>query len=281
MKQLFLICALLFSLKSFPQGITGCQNGTWVCGTTTFTIGLDQGYAFTSSLSVSNPNTNPQAINNGCSQADGPYSYWFFFKVINTGTLGFSFGDTSTAFPQVGFYDWNLWSYSPTTCSDIYANIHPPLSCNWNNAASGGTGMGLIPPGGDPGNFQPGISVNAGDSFALLFSNYSAVNYSVTLLSTGTASIGCGGIITGIGNNNLSEEVKIFPNPVKNKITISFAFPAERSICLLSVDGKKIIEEKISERSLPLHLSQLEQGVYILIIEDGSGRKMSRRIIKD
>src|SRR5690606_32431411 len=109
-------------------------------------------------------------------------------------------GDPSSPNPQVGLYDWAMWPYTPSTCNNIFNNTLPPVSCNWNASATGGTGMGPVPAGGQPGNYQPSIPVTPGMQFLILISNYSGVNTLVSFTSTGTASLTCGlnlGICSG------------------------------------------------------------------------------------
>jgi len=158
------------------------------------------GNGLTTGLNISNPTTNPQTgngnsptgpSNSGCLLSQGPGPQWLLLTVSSTGTLGFSFGAAGSPNPQAGFYDWAMWPYTPTTCASIFANTLPPVSCNWNASSMGGTGMGPTPVGANVGNFQPALSVTAGQQFVICISNYSGVNTQVTFSNTGSAGLSC------------------------------------------------------------------------------------------
>jgi gliding motility-associated-like protein len=104
------------------------------------------------------------------------------------------FGAANSANPQAGFYDWAMWPYTPSSCSQIFNNTLPPIRCNWNATSTGGTGMASaanIPTGGNAGNYEAPLSVNACQQFIICISNFSGVNTLVSFQSIGTASLSC------------------------------------------------------------------------------------------
>jgi gliding motility-associated-like protein len=201
MKKIALLSILLiFTIKSQSQ-IGGCNIAQNICTNPNFQFQGTAGNGLTAGLSLSNPGTNPQmgngsnpaaAANSGCLLTNGPGPQWLILTVSVSGNLGFIFGAPSSANPQVGLYDWEMWPYTATTCADIFNNTLPPVSCNWNATNTGGTGMGAVPAGGNVGNYQPSIPVTAGQQFLILISNYSGVTTLVSFTSTGTASLTCG-----------------------------------------------------------------------------------------
>ncbi len=181
--------------------IAGCNNAQNICTNPNFLFQGISGNGLISGLNISNPSTNPQigngtnplaAANSGCLLTSGPGPQWLILTVSVSGNLGFIFGSPGSPNPQVGLYDWEMWPYTPSTCANIFNNTLPPVSCNWNASASGGTGMGAVPPTGNVGNYQPSLPVLAGQQFLILISNYSGVTTSVSFTSTGTASLTCG-----------------------------------------------------------------------------------------
>lgn len=202
MKRIFLVIFLISFLNESlrSQNVAACNAAQPVCQNPNFQFTSSMGNGLITGLNISNPNTNPQTgngnnptgpSNSGCLFSQGPGPQWLLLTVSSTGTLGFSFGASTSANPQAGFYDWAMWPYTPSTCNSIFANTLPPVSCNWNASSTGGTGMGPTPPGGNVGNYQPALSVTVGQQFLILISNYSGVNTQVSFSNTGSAGLSC------------------------------------------------------------------------------------------
>lgn len=129
--------------------------------------------------------------NEGCLQIGESNSTWMVINISGSGDLEFSFGAGGA---QAGYYDWIMYPFtnSTTTCSAIAANTLAPVRCNWNWANFGGTGLAsTIPAGGDPGNYEPPLSVVAGQQYVICFSNYSSATSNVPLNFGGTATVSC------------------------------------------------------------------------------------------
>jgi hypothetical protein len=128
--------------------------------------------------------------NDGCLRVGETNSTWMVVNVLTAGSLEFTFGGGGA---QAGYYDWIMYPYSgPSTCSDIPNNTLAPVSCNWNWASSGGTGLAsTIPSGGDPGNFESPLTVAANSQYVICFSNYSSSSTTVPLDFGGTAQVSC------------------------------------------------------------------------------------------
>ncbi len=144
---------------------------------------------------VSNPEYgigvyNPWGTTNwGCLMNGELNSTWMIVNISGSGWLDFTFGGLGM---QVGFYDWIMWPYDADACQDIYYNLVPPVRCNWNGVSFGGTGLAnILPPGGDPTNFEPSLYVYAGEQYLICFSNWSSVSSTVPLQFGGTAIVSC------------------------------------------------------------------------------------------
>ncbi len=139
-----------------------------------------------STNTISNPSTNPSGVNSGCllSGESSGGATWVQINISSSGTLEFNIS-------QSGFVDWAMWPYNASACAGIIGNTLPPVTCNWNQSSSGGTGIGPVPLGGSPGNFQPSLNVTAGQSFIVCVTNFSNVNGTVNMNFTGTAGTSC------------------------------------------------------------------------------------------
>ncbi|MBK6539704.1 MAG: hypothetical protein IPG10_00145 [Flavobacteriales bacterium] len=127
--------------------------------------------------------------NFGCLQNNELNSTWMVVNISGSGSLEFTFGGLGS---QAGFYDWIMYPYTAATCAAIMANLVPPIRCNWNNVAFGGTGLAATtPPGGDAGNYEPPLNVLAGQQYIICFSNWSSVSTLVPLEFGGTATVSC------------------------------------------------------------------------------------------
>lgn len=192
MKRIFISILFTLALAQFKaQNVAACNAAQPVCNNPNFNFTAGGGFGLTAGLNVSNPSTNPQGVNSGCLLSNGPNPQWLILNVSGSGNLGFSFGAAGSPNPQLGFYDWAMWPYTPSTCTNIFNNTLPPVACNWNAQSSGGTGMGTVPAGGNAGNFQPSIPVVAGQQYLICISNWSGVNTAVTFSNTGTANLSC------------------------------------------------------------------------------------------
>lgn len=177
-KILLSITAILSVFLSFAQISSPlCSGAENVCANngSNFIMSTAGGYAVPSGNTISNPQTNPQGVNSGCFLSNGPNPNWFVINIGQSGNLEFVLGAAGGS----GFFDWVLWPYDPmnpaSSCNGIQNNTLAPVSCNWNAASAGFTGMwnGGTPAGGNSGNFQPSIPVVAGQAYVLAFSNYS------------------------------------------------------------------------------------------------------------
>ncbi|MDP3558687.1 MAG: gliding motility-associated C-terminal domain-containing protein [Bacteroidota bacterium] len=192
-KKIFLIIALfiIWERSYYCQNAAVCNSAQNLCTNALFSFTASSGTGLTPGLNVSNPLSNPQAVNAGCMFTNVPNPQWLILNITTSGNLAFSFGEFGSAFPQAGNYDWIMWPYTPSTCVDIFNNTLPPVACNWNCTGSGGTGMGPVPVGATFCNYQPSIPVVQGQQYIILITNPSGVNTNVSFSSTGSAGVSC------------------------------------------------------------------------------------------
>jgi hypothetical protein len=186
-----------------------CPNAVNICTNLSFTIDPN-GFGVTDEIpapgSLGNPDINPFSSNAGCLLAGETNSTWMIVNVATSGLLEFVFGGLGS---QAGFYDWIMYPYNgAASCTAISNNTLAPVSCNWNGVDFGGTGLSnTIPAGGDASNFEPPISVLAGQRYIIVFSNYSSVSTTVPLqflTDPGDATVSCTPL--GINLGSLSVE---------------------------------------------------------------------------
>lgn len=82
-------------------------------------------------------------------------------------------------------------------------------------------------------------------------------------------------------NNEVSNKIKIFPNPVLENITITNASDIRR-IEIISILGKKLLESFSSgEETLHLSTHNLHSGLYLIKCIDYEGSVSSKKIVKE
>lgn len=84
-----------------------------------------------------------------------------------------------------------------------------------------------------------------------------------------------GNVCSGIRNYKLNKDVSIFPNPSKNKLTLTINLEAIEtvSIRVFDITGKELLAFKnilfnVGENTYDLNTSHLENGVYSVVIEN-------------
>lgn len=172
-----------------PAVAGDCPDAIPICTINNFSIDPN-GFGSTNELCTgctSNPSTNPASANSGCLLSGELNSTWFSITVVASGTMEFAFGAPGGG----NCYDWAMWDYNATACTNIANNTLAPTRCNWNGTCDSYTGLGPVPPGGYANNFEPVLNVVAGEQFILCFSNYSSAITNVPIAFSGSANIDC------------------------------------------------------------------------------------------
>ncbi|MEM7549737.1 MAG: cadherin domain-containing protein [Bacteroidota bacterium] len=77
-------------------------------------------------------------------------------------------------------------------------------------------------------------------------------------------------------------ELRIFPNPVVNQLTISFSQQSDAILRLLDLSGNEVINRDVSGGSeIQIQMGNLQAGVYLISVEYENGEIVRERIIKN
>ena len=76
------------------------------------------------------------------------------------------------------------------------------------------------------------------------------------------------------------DKIKVYPNPVSDLLNIEGLEPGTR-IELFDIDGKKILERSVTSDQVLIHVGQLMDGFYYLVIRSKEDlQKETRKVIK-
>jgi pectate lyase len=107
----------------------------------------------------------------------------------------------------------------------------------------------------------------------------------VSLTSSGAANLDrldvCQSAPLGVSEIN-TEAFRLYPNPVTNILTIELGneFTANSVIKLYDISGKLISTKKVKETTQTLNMQQLQAGVYLIKVSNGS-KNVVKRIVKE
>jgi len=91
-------------------------------------------------------------------------------------------------------------------------------------------------------------------------------------------------VSTNIHSNIKSEQILVFPNPVKNILIFSTKYPLEgktTQITIYNITGEKVLEKEIQLTSNnSLDISYLQTGIYAIVIDTKTNRTFYQKIIK-
>jgi len=85
--------------------------------------------------------------------------------------------------------------------------------------------------------------------------------------------------VTGI-NTTRNSEIRIFPNPFKNEVTIKLSgFSPKAEITISTMLGQVVLRENVGSLEILKTGSSLSRGIYIVTISEGK-KKMTYKIEK-
>jgi hypothetical protein len=88
------------------------------------------------------------------------------------------------------------------------------------------------------------------------------------LLNISGASVIIDPTLTNV--NTLTEKkLSLYPNPTRNSIRLDFETKANRRISLYDRIGRKKLDQFTTDQSHTIHNSELEAGIYFIMVEDG------------
>ena len=173
------LCLLILSFCAFTAlGQQDCFDGIKVCSQS-----YSQANAFAGTGTVNEIPTGSSCLGNGESN-----SVWYVFTIITPGQLTFQLTPNVPA----DDYDFVVYDLTTDSCAGIANGSNSPVSCNY-SAQTGATGLSngstLSTAGSsDPNQCAP-LTVTAGQTYALMVSNFTSSQSGYQLDFGGSASI--------------------------------------------------------------------------------------------
>jgi hypothetical protein len=90
------------------------------------------------------------------------------------------------------------------------------------------------------------------------------------------------GFVLGTGKEEAENTLAIFPNPAENQVTVSLPSAAIKSVSVVDLIGKTMLNKKAisGETAITLDLSSLATGTYVVQITDAAGNQVSKKITR-
>ncbi|WP_299257259.1 PKD domain-containing protein [uncultured Aquimarina sp.] len=212
------------------------------------------------------------------------------FRILNNSDLAVSYQDVTVRywFTSEGNNNLNFWC----DWAQIGTGLVDGVFGQQNNVdyleISFDSVSGTIMPGQNSGSIQTrfaktnwsSFDENDDYSYKPLFADFQ-FNNEMTLYVNGNLVWGTEPP-TSLATTDLLENIKVYPNPAKNRINISgFEVLEKTEIKLTNLVGNLIHQANPNERQsiITFSLDNLEQGIYILEIKDGVQNVTSRRKI--
>ena len=87
-------------------------------------------------------------------------------------------------------------------------------------------------------------------------------------------------VISAIPENQVNTNLSMFPNPVKDMLYFVFPSSTKQSVQLeiLGLDGKVLIKTLLNDVQNGVSVSNLQQGVYLCRLQNGTKTEMSKFI---
>lgn len=136
----------------------------------------------------------------------------------------------------------------------------------------------LLPPVANWTGFSVPINyntTNVPDTFTVVFN---LINNGTTTINAWLDDFCFGSLPSSISENNINNNITIFPNPVKDQLTITTENEKINSIKIMDVTGKTT--KIVTENTTNINVADLAKGLYILQIQTDKGIG-TKRFIKE
>lgn len=135
-------------------------------------------------------------------------------------------------------------------------------------------------------NYFPSVQITRTGSFDITALGTYTVVYTATdgagnisIYTRTIKVIDCTSQSTGIERVN-NQQVKAYPNPATEKLSIELKYDVNYTATLFSVDGKAVVTKNINTLNTDLQLTDLEKGLYTLqLIPNDGGSPIQQKII--
>lgn len=89
------------------------------------------------------------------------------------------------------------------------------------------------------------------------------------------------GSLVELMENNSAEEIKVYPNPVNDQLTIRLSSNTWKSLTILDVNGRVLEQKVVLTENTTIETSLWEKGVYYLKLENENGmRRMMKFVVQ-
>jgi hypothetical protein len=102
---------------------------------------------------------------------------------------------------------------------------------------------------------------------------------STTCNAVSFPTLACSNPTTGIGQNNSSNLISIYPNPAKNQITLNNENSSIFNATLINMLGQKIRTFEVENGKNSIDISALSDGIYFINICDKNNMIASKKLI--
>ncbi|NPA09668.1 MAG: T9SS type A sorting domain-containing protein [Chlorobi bacterium] len=83
----------------------------------------------------------------------------------------------------------------------------------------------------------------------------------------------------GVQENDLSNQIKVYPNPASKKVFIEGVKDKNTTVEIISFEGRKVLEQGKIESDNSVNISGIPAGVYFINLNSGNEKSYSKKII--
>ncbi len=83
-----------------------------------------------------------------------------------------------------------------------------------------------------------------------------------------------------VSEHELIQDQFIFPNPVREEVTISFGKELRHTVQLFNLQGEVLFQTTTNKMQIKLNVSDYPKGIYFIIVTDEAGNKVTNKMLK-
>ncbi|WP_394667079.1 PQQ-dependent sugar dehydrogenase [uncultured Chryseobacterium sp.] len=83
----------------------------------------------------------------------------------------------------------------------------------------------------------------------------------------------------GVQENDLSNQIKVYPNPASKKVFIEGVKDKNTTVEIISFEGRKVLKQGKIESDNSVNISRIPSGVYFINLNSGNEKSYSKKII--